>query len=270
LPVRKTLLLPANLYALDESSLASTKQMPAFLEKIGPQDRMLVIGDTRQHQGVDAGRPFQQMQDAGMQTARLETIVRQKDPELLRAVEHLAKGETKKGVALLATELANGQQRIDVIAQDYTAKPKGTLIVSPDNRSRQQINEAVRGELQEAGKLGEDAKQFQPLSHRSDMTDPGRTWAAMYRAGDVIQYERGSKAEGIERKALGVVRAADSTTTRLTVELAHGASVSYDPKRVYGVNVYREVSRGVATGDRIQFSALNLRSRASQTGTWES
>ena len=69
-----------HLYMLDESSLASTKQMRAFLEKIGPQDRVLVIGDTRQHQGVDAGRPFQQMQDAGMQTARLDTIVRQKDP----------------------------------------------------------------------------------------------------------------------------------------------------------------------------------------------
>ena len=45
-----------HLYMLDESSLASTKQMRAFLEKIGPEDRVLVIGDTAQHQGVDAGR----------------------------------------------------------------------------------------------------------------------------------------------------------------------------------------------------------------------
>jgi ATP-dependent exoDNAse (exonuclease V) alpha subunit len=47
-----------HLYLLDESILASTKQMRAFLDKIQPQDRVLVIGDTRQHQGVDAGRPF--------------------------------------------------------------------------------------------------------------------------------------------------------------------------------------------------------------------
>lgn len=46
---------------LDESSLAGTKQMRSFLDKIGPNDRVLVIGDTRQHQGVAAGRPFQQM-----------------------------------------------------------------------------------------------------------------------------------------------------------------------------------------------------------------
>ena len=249
-----------HLYMLDESSLASTRQMRAFLEKIKPKDRVLVIGDTRQHQGVDAGRPFQQMQEAGMQTAKLETIMRQKDPQLLRAVQYLATNETEKGVALLAaqgrvTELSSGQERISAIARDYAAKPDGTLIVSPDNRSRQLINEAVREELQKAGKLGEDGRQFQTLSHRSDMTGPDRTWAATYRVGDMVQYDRGSKAQGIERGAFGTVRSTDSTTNRLTVEMGDGSTVSYDPRRVYGVNVYREANREVATGDRLQFSA---------------
>jgi AAA domain len=80
-----------HIYMLDESSLASTKQMRDFLEKIGPQDRVLLVGDTRQHQGVEAGKPFEQLQQAGMKTTRLDQIMRQKDPELLRAVEHLAK-----------------------------------------------------------------------------------------------------------------------------------------------------------------------------------
>ena len=96
-----------HLYMLDESSLASTKQMRAFLEKIRPQDRVLVIGDIRQHQGVDAGRPFQQMQEAGMQTSKLDTIMRQKDPELLRAVQYLATNETEKGIALLSEARAD-------------------------------------------------------------------------------------------------------------------------------------------------------------------
>ena len=65
-----------------------------FFDKIGPQDKVLLIGDTRQHQGVDAGKPFEQLQQAGMQTAQLDQIVRQKDPELLKAVEHLSKNET--------------------------------------------------------------------------------------------------------------------------------------------------------------------------------
>jgi conjugative relaxase-like TrwC/TraI family protein len=250
-----------HLYMLDESSLASTRQMRAFLEKIGPEDRVLVIGDTRQHQGVDAGRPFQQMQEAGMQTSKLDTIMRQKDPELLRAVQHLAMNETEKGIALLAeqgrvTQLSSAPERIAAIARDYAAKPENTIIVSPDNKSRQQINEAVRGELLKNGTLAEDGQQFLTLSHRSDMTGPDRTWAAMYRPGEVVQYDRGSRAEGIERGGVGVVRTSDGATNRLTVEMADGSTIAYDPKRVYGVNVFHETSREFATGDRLQFSAL--------------
>ena len=138
-----------HLYMLDESSLASTRQMRAFLDKIGPEDRVLVIGDTAQHQGVDAGRPFEQMQDAGMQTSRLDRIIRQKDPALREAVQHLAKGETIEGIKMLAdqgriTEIADPNERIAAIARDYAANPEKTIIVSPDNRSRQLINQAVR------------------------------------------------------------------------------------------------------------------------------
>ena len=92
-----------HLYMVDESSLASTRQMQAFMEKIGPQDRVLLIGDTRQHQSVDAGKPFEQMQQAGMQTSQLDQIMRQKDPELLRAVEHLVKERDRNRFDALAT-----------------------------------------------------------------------------------------------------------------------------------------------------------------------
>ena len=49
-------------YFVDESSLASTNQIREFLARLGPNDRVLLIGDTRQHQGVEAGRPFEQLQ----------------------------------------------------------------------------------------------------------------------------------------------------------------------------------------------------------------
>ena len=65
------------LYVLDESSLASTRQMHEFVTRLHPNDRVLLVGDTRQHEAVEAGRPYQQLQEAGMQTARLDEIVRQ-------------------------------------------------------------------------------------------------------------------------------------------------------------------------------------------------
>ena len=255
---------PANrhLYMLDESSLASTIQMRSFLSKLNPADRVLVIGDTRQHQGVDAGRPFQQMQEAGMQTSQLDRIMRQKDPELLKAVQHLANNETVKGIAMLAeqgriTEIPDGRDRIAAIARDYAAQPENTIIVSPDNRSRQQINEAVRVELRRNGTLAENGEMFRTLSHRSDMTGADRKWAARYSDGDVLQYTTGSKAEGIERNSFATVRSVDGRANTLTVELQNGSSVTYDPRRLTGVNVFREMEREFATGDRLQFSVSN-------------
>ena len=251
-----------NLYMLDESSLASTKQMRSFLGKLNSDDRVLLIGDTRQHQGVDAGRPFQQLQEAGMQTSQLDKIMRQKDPELLKAVQHLAENKTVQGIAMLAeqgrvTEITNGHDRIVAIARDYATQPQNTIIVSPDNRSRQQINEAVRTELRESGALGADGYLLRTLTHRSDMTGADRTWAARYSAGDVLEYTTGSKSEGIERGSFATVQSIDTRTNNLTVFTESGSTVSYDPRRLRGVNVFRDAEREFATGDRVQFVAPN-------------
>ncbi len=251
-----------HLYMLDESSLASTRQMRAFLDNLNPNDRVLVIGDTSQHQGVDAGKPFEQMQDAGMRTSQLDHIMRQKDSELLKAVEELAKNNTRQGIDMLAsqgriTEIPNRQERIAAIAMDYAAQPENTIVVSPDNRSRQEINEAVRAELLQKGVLSPDGQTFRTLTHRSDMTGADRTWAARYNAGDVLQYTTGSKAEGIERDSFATVRAVDARANTVAVELANGSSVTYDPRRLRGVQVFRKTEREFATGDRIQMTSTN-------------
>src|SRR5262249_915649 len=90
-----------HLYVLDESSLASTKQMHTFLERLGPEDRVLLVGDVRQHEAVDAGRPYHQLQEAGIETAHLEEIVRQRDPELKAVVEQLSHGDVHGAVEQL-------------------------------------------------------------------------------------------------------------------------------------------------------------------------
>jgi AAA domain len=43
------------LYVLDESSLASTKQIHTFLERLSLEHCVLLRGDVRQHEAVDAG-----------------------------------------------------------------------------------------------------------------------------------------------------------------------------------------------------------------------
>jgi len=247
---------------VDESSLASTKQVREFLAKLDPGDRVLLIGDTRQHQGVEAGKPFEQLVDAGMKTARLDQIVRQKDPELLRAVEQLSRGEVAEGVALLeqqgrVTEIADPEKRIASIARNYADNPTNTIIVSPDNASRRAINQAVRFELQERGIVESENHALRVLAPRSDMTGADRAWAARYEVGDVLHYQRGSKTLGIEQRSYARVVSTDPKSNLLTVEKPDGQQATYDPARLHGISAYREIERDFAVGDRLQFTAPN-------------
>jgi conjugative relaxase-like TrwC/TraI family protein len=250
-------------YMVDESSLASTQQMRDFLNKITPQDRVLLIGDTRQHQGVDAGKPFEQLQGAGMRTALLDQIMRQKpNPELLKVVEHLSKNETAIGVQMLqeqgrVTEIVDPQRRIERIAKDYVARPENTIIVSPDNASRRAINQAVRQELQALGVLGKTDHSMRVLAPRNDMTGADREWASRYQTGDVLHYTRGSKEHGIEPRSYAQVVATNSKDNLVTVQRQDGQRVTYDPSRLRGISAYREIDREFAIGEKIQFTAPN-------------
>jgi conjugative relaxase-like TrwC/TraI family protein len=249
-----------HLYFLDESSLASTNQMREFLSRITPLDRVLLIGDTRQHQGVEAGRPFEQLQEAGMRTAKLDEIVRQKDPELKSAVEMLATGQVSTALDALqkqgrVREISNADERIRAIARSYIEAPEKTLIVSPDNASRRDLNAVVRQELKAIGTVGTEDHSLRVLVQRQEMTGAERSWASRYEVNDIIRYARGSKSLGIEAGEYRTVIAINSSANVLTVERSTGELANYDSRRLTGVNVYREVAHDFSMGDRIQFTA---------------
>jgi len=249
-----------HLYLVDESSLASTNQVREFLLRLGADDRVLLIGDIRQHQGVEAGRPFEQLQEAGMRTARLDEIVRQQDPALKSTVELLATGHVSAALEALqqqgrVKEIPNAEDRIRTIAKTYVESPQNTLIVLPDNASRRQLNVAVRQELRLIGTLAPEDHTLRVLVHRQDMTGAERSWANHYEVNDVIRYTRGSKAIGIGAGAYASVVAIDPASNLLTVEKPNHELATYDPRRLTGVSVYQETDREFSVGERVQFTA---------------
>jgi conjugative relaxase-like TrwC/TraI family protein len=247
-------------YFVDESSLASTRQMRDFLVRLGQQDSVLLIGDTRQHQGVEAGRPFEQLQEAGMRTAKLDQIVRQKDTALKTTVELLAQGRSAAALIELrqqgrVQEIPDRQERIRTVATLYTTSPDQTLIISPDNASRRELNLAVRQELRTNGTLGGDDHAFRVLVQRQDMTGADRSWANHYEVGDFVRYSRGSQQAGIESGSYATVVGVQPSSNLLSVQRESGEPITYDPRRLAGVGVYREVMHEFSVGDRIQFTA---------------
>ncbi len=248
------------LYVLDESSLASTRQMHEFIERLHRNDRVLLVGDSRQHEAVEAGRPFAQLQEAGMRTATLNEIVRQRDSELKQVVEQLASGQVRAAVESLdqqgrVHQVKGHDERIAAIAREYAKSPSGTLVVSPDNHSRSEINLRIHNELQSRGAVSKQEHSVRTLVPRQDMTGADRSWAQRYQVDDILRYSRSSKETGIEKGEYARVLAVNAKANTLTVVRGSGEQTTYDPRRQVGVSVYREDEKRFSVGDRIQFTA---------------
>ena len=248
------------LYVLDESSLSDTRNLHLFLQKAGPQSRILLVGDPAQHQAVEAGAPFEQLIKAGISTARLDKILRQRT-NLKKPVELLSQKEVFAAVTLLEsqgriTEIKDDIERLRAIASDYVNNPKGTLIISPANSERVAINTIIHHELQGRGVVAAENHRLTVLVNRQDMTGPERTFALAYVPGeDIIRYNSTSKLYGVRPGDYGRVLTNNHKENTITVRLESGREITYNPERLSGVGVYREAEREFTAGDRIQFRA---------------
>lgn len=249
------------LFVLDESSLASTRNLHRFFARLGPRDRVLLVGDARQHQAVEAGTPFEQLQRSGMETARLTEVVRQRDPELRQAVEKLSAGRVREAVEQLQAEgrvieIADDGKRLQAIAADYCRRPEGTLVISPANRERVTLNNLIHEKLKAEGRVGRRDHVTEVYTARQDMTGAERTFAGAYVPDeDVIRYNRASKVYGVGVGDYGRITATDHRQNTITVRMEDGREITYNPARLSGVSVYREAERAFSEGDRIQFRA---------------
>jgi conjugative relaxase-like TrwC/TraI family protein len=249
------------LFVLDESSLASTRNLHKFFARLESSDKVLLVGDSRQHQAVEAGTPFEQFQKHGMTTVKLSEIVRQRKPELKRTVERLSLREMREAIDSLEQqgrikEISDTRRRLKVIAAVYCRSSENSLVVSPRNRERVQLNSLIHKRLQRDGKVSRDDHQLTVYVNRQDMTGTERTFANAYVPGeDIIRYNRASKVYGVEVGEYALVTAKSHQDNEITVHFENGRGLTYNPQRLSGVSVYREAEREFAEGDRIQFRA---------------
>jgi ATP-dependent exoDNAse (exonuclease V) alpha subunit len=147
------------------------------------------------------------------------------------------------------------EDRLGAIAREYAREPQGTLVISPDNESRRELNTLIHREMQARGDVNPEEHKLRVLDSRNELTGADRQWAAQYGGGDLVRYARGSKVLGIEPGEYARVDRVDDHENRITIERDNGARQSYDPRRLSGVAVYQEVQREFSQGDRVQFTA---------------
>ncbi|MBF6558759.1 MAG: relaxase domain-containing protein [Candidatus Binataceae bacterium] len=252
------------LWIIDESSLLGARQVNALLHRARDAGvaRIVFVGDQRQHHAIEAGRPLHQMQQAGMRVAQLDTIRRQRDPELRKAVNHAANGEIAETIGILERfgrirELRDSAKRYASIAVEYavaTAAGERVLVVSPANEERRQLNAVIRQALKERSLVGSGEVTQTVLVNR-DLTRSQRAHARNYEVGDTVRFTRGSKRRLIEKGSHAEIERVDFDADRLAVVLDDGRHFEYSPKRLAGVEVFRAEQRKFAAGDRIQFRA---------------
>ena len=146
-------------------------------------------------------------------------------------------------------------ERLQAVAADFVAKPAGTLVVAPDNQSREELNVVIHQALQATRSVEPDHQPTRVLVARNEMTGTDRAYADRYDVGDVVRYTKGSTTIGVAAGEYATVTATDRATNQLTVTLERGDTLTYDPKRLHGVSVYHEQERSFAPGDRMQFTA---------------
>ena len=93
------------------------------------------------------------------------------------------------------------------------------------------------------GHVDRDEHRTPVLAPSQEITGADRQWAERYERGDVIRYSRGSKTPGIEAGDYARVEGVDIKNNEVTVRTDDERAVSYDPRRLHGVTLYRETER---------------------------
>ena len=191
------------LVVLDESSMVSTVQMATLLriaDALGVA-RVVLVGDRRQLRAVEAGAPFALLQRAGMATAHMHEVLRQRDPALKAAVAHLiaerpglALGELGTGVIELPGDedepedppLAAARLWLDL---DAGAR-EGAALLAPTHAQRARINAAVREGLADEGVLHGPVLTIERYVNLY-LTRAQKADVSQYREGDVAVFHAG-------------------------------------------------------------------------------
>ncbi len=250
---------------VDESSLASSEQM-RNLFRIATAlrlPRVVLVGDEKQLGAVEAGKPFAQLKAAGMQTAVMDDIVRQRDAELKAAVRASLTGDVKTAFKKLGDNIRQveyGDLGAET-ARHWLNLPHeqraATGVIAPTRALRDEINATIREGLVAEGAISGPARQGEKLVAR-DLTRAQMARASNYNIGDTVIFTRPYKTLGVEKGDERRVAGIDRRWGVLRLEDAKGDRTPWRPERIAaakgGVEVYRSEAMELRRGDRVRFT----------------
>ncbi len=250
---------------VDEGSLASTVQARDLLRIANELriPRMVLVGDAKQLDAVDAGKPFAQLQAAGMKTAVMDEIMRQRDPALKEAVEASLKGDVGRAFEKLGSNVA--EVKPDNIAGAVAARwlrlsheeRENTGVMAPSHELRQQINGHIRERLAREGRIHGPAMESERLVSKG-YTGAEKALADNYAPGDVVAFHRPYRRIGVEKGDERQVTGVDYKSREVLIDDGSGGTVAWKPQQIGGrrggSEVYKVEEIQLRAGDRIRWT----------------
>jgi len=253
-------------WIVDEASLLSARDTARLFDLAERHDaRIILVGDVKQLGSVEAGAAFAQLQDAGMETAKLGEIVRQSNVATKDAVLASIEGDAKKALAALdrgggqIVEHADRASRFAAIAERYAVLDKAarsrTLVIEPSREGRDALTADMRAALAKSGALSGPAVTMESLVNkgltRAEARDP-----LSYDRGDVVRFTRDYADKGVSHGEAWRVEAVDPAKAAIALRSEDGREVDWR-LRQWGagkVQVFTPQNMDLRTGDSIRFT----------------
>jgi conjugative relaxase-like TrwC/TraI family protein len=187
--------LDGKILIVDEASMVSHRQMVGLLEIANRSGlaKLVLVGDIKQIDPVEAGRPFALLQRQKAPTEILSENRRQQDPELRAAVSELKRGNVRGAFDALGERVKESSDPAKAAAQQWLALPDGdrdsTALLTSGHGLRQQLLDQVRNGLIAEGKLGGSALTLQTFDNLNLTTQQLKQFSS-YAPGQLLEVFR--------------------------------------------------------------------------------
>jgi conjugative relaxase-like TrwC/TraI family protein len=252
------------MFIVDEAGKIGSEKLLKMvnkIEKVNPNNRVLLVGDTRQVGAINAGSPFKLLQEQGMQTAQLFEHRRQRVPNLKRSVEFASDVKTiSKSLDLLSgkdlIELRTKKGRIGQVIKTYLdirqVGDEAPLIITDKNHDRNLITSKLRGHLKDQGMIEKTDHELTRLVNKQ-MSQGQQKSFWNYDAGDVIVPFKDLDDIGLKKGQQYEVKKVNLRKGMVLLSI-NGSDELISPKRFNAVSVYQKEKFQAAIGDKVQLT----------------
>lgn len=251
---------------VDESSMISTDQMKNLLTIASElKFKLILVGDRRQLDSVEAGIPFYEMLRNGMPFTDMREILRQENHVVKSAVYSVIKRQMDKAFRQLDTNIVEAKEVSSSAVEHFMRKSSEqraeTIILTPANETREKVNQEISRLLYEDRIKDEKSKTYlHEIYKNKNLSEVDKTRAYRFRQNDVIHFSKDRDFIGVKRGDYCEVIKIDTKENLVTIKTGLFSTQTFNPIKLKGkaeknyFEVFEKEKRVFYEGDKIAFN----------------